>query len=391
MIGRMGSGMVLVVMTVLTMTGCAGDAGPSYFVSTLGQDTITIETFERTGNVVEGTLVERSPYTHVITYRAEVAEDGTIDRLWGAMTTPSENPDGPEGMSWATTIANGTATVESKGGRNPGTSSFAVGDEAIPTLGRTSLALFAFEQAMRQAHTAGIEEYPIELVFPTRPQAVDNTVTHIAGDTVSISFFGNPLLAWTDEAGDIRGASGAATTMKAEVVAVEPFDARALAATWAAADAAGNGLGVASPGASTAASVRGVNIEVAYSQPGKRGREIWGGLVAYGEVWRTGANSATVFTVGQDIMLGDLELAAGSYSLWTTYTPDSAELIVNSQTGQWGTAHDAAMDLGSTVLTSEAIDEVAERFTISIEETADGGMMYFAWDRTRFGVPIRAR
>lgn len=392
MMGRTCGRVTLAVIAGLMTTACAEDGGPSYFVSTLGQDTVTIESFTRTGNVIEGVLVERSPYTHVITYRAEIGEDGTIDRLEAETATPSENPDGPEGMRWVTTIADGTATVVAEGGRNPGTSSFEVGDDAIPTLGRASLALFAFEQATRQAHTAQEAEYPIELVFPTRPQPVDNTVTHVGGDTVSISFFGSPLLAWTDEGGDIRGTSGALTTMKAETVEVEPFDAGALASAWATADAAGTGLGVASPGATVSASVSGVNIEVVYSQPAKRGREIWGGLVPHEGVWRTGANAATVFTVGQDIMLGDLAVPAGSYTLWTTYSSESAELIINTQTGQWGTAHDAAMDMGSTALSSEPLDEVTERFTISIEESAEGGgMLYFAWDQTRFGVPIRVR
>ncbi len=369
--------------------GCeAAESGPGGFVSRLGDDTITVETFTRTETGIEGRLVSRMPYTHRITYTATLNPDGTISRLQAERSTPAENPEGPGPQSWTASIEGGTATVERTGGENPGTTSFEVGLGAIPTLGRSSMAMFAFEQAIRQARAAGEPEVPVELVYPTRPQPVNNAVSQVAGDTVAISVFGAPVLAWADADGNILGADGSATTVDIVTERVATLDVDALASAWAARDAQGEGIGVASPPATTEANLRGANIEISYSQPAKRGREIWGGLVPYGEVWRTGANAATVFTTDQDLVIGGAEVPAGSYTLWSTYTPDSQQLIINQETGQWGTAYNPDNDFQTVEMSRSSLPEMVERFTISLEETADAGMLHLDWDGTRFSVEI---
>ena len=370
--------------------GCeAADSGPRAYVSRLGDDTITVETFTRTEMGIEGQLVSRMPATRRITYAATLNADGTISSLQAEMSTPPENPEGPGPQSWTASIEGGTATVERMGGENPGMNSFDVGPGAIPTLGRAQPAMFAFEQAIRQARAAGGAEVPVELVYPTRPQPVNNAVSQLAGDTVAISAFGMPLLAWTDADGGILGSDASQTTVDVVTERVEMLDVDALASEWAARDAQGEGIGVASPAAVTAGALLGANIEIAYAQPAKRGREIWGGLVPYGEVWRTGANAATVFTTDRDLVIGGAEVPAGSYTLWSTFTPDSQQLIINQETGQWGTAHNPDNDFQTVEMSRSSLPEVVERFTISLEETADAGMLHLDWDTTRFSVEIR--
>jgi hypothetical protein len=117
-----------------------------------------------------------------------------------------------------------------------------------------------------------------------------------------------------------------------------------------------------------------------------RGRTIWGGLVPYGEVWRTGANAATMFTTNRDLMLGNVEVPAGAYTLWSTYTPEGGVLIVNSQTGQWGTAYDETQDFARIPMVESALGQPVERFTISIDNTGDGGALNLDWDRRRYRV-----
>lgn len=387
--GTLGWG--LAALTVLAL-GCAPDEGglegPATFVTTLGDDTVTVETFTRTDTRIEGVLVQRTPFTQRISYAVDLNPDGTFARLQADVATPAENPDGPEAWSAATTIADGMATVERIGGDNPGTNSFEVGPGALPTLGRATMAFFALEQAMRQAEEGGGEgEFPLELVYPTRPQPVANAITPLAGDTIAFSFFGLPFRAWAAD-GRVMGADGMSTTMKAQSIRVPSLDIDALAAAWARADADGKGLGVPSPPATTAATIAGATMEVVYSQPAKRGREIWGGLVPHGEVWRTGANSATVFTTDRDLVIGGAEVPAGSYTLWTLFTPDSQQLIINTQTGQWGTDYDEEMDLVRVDLTEASLSEMMERFTISLTETDEGGTLHLGWDRTEYTVPI---
>ena len=381
----------LAVMT-LTVFGTAcgiADSGPSAFVSMLGTDTVTVESFSRSNSRIEGQLVTRLPYTHRITYSADLNPDGTISRLEAETSTPAENTQGPAPHSWTASIADGMVTVERIGGQNPGSNSFEVGPDAIPTLGRASIAMFAFEQAMRQADASGAGEHPVELVYPTRPQPVGNEIKRFAGDTVAIVYFGAPLLGWGDGNGNIQGADGTATTMDAVTERVADLDVDGLAAAWAGMDARGEGIGVPSPGATTVETIHGATLEVAYSRPAKRGRDIWGTLVPHDGVWRTGANAATILTTGSGLVVGGAELPAGSYTLWSTYSEDSQQLIINSETGQWGTAYNAENDFATIEMTKSELSGMLERFTISLEETAEGGMLHLDWDDVRFSVDIQ--
>ena len=239
-----------VISLAVLSAGCeSAESGPSAFVSTLGDDTITVEVFTRSDARIEGQLITRLPYTRRTTYVADLNPDGTISRLEAETSTPAENPEGDAPQSWTITIAGRTANVERTGGQNPGTNSFEVEAGAIPTLGRASIAMFAFDQAMRQARTSGNAEYPVELVYPTRPQPVSNTIARRGGDTVAITYFGAPLRAWADADGDILGADGTLTTMDAVTTRVAGLDTDALGATWAGMDARREGIGVPSPAA----------------------------------------------------------------------------------------------------------------------------------------------
>lgn len=151
----------------------------------------------------------------------------------------------------------------------------------------------------------------------------------------------------------------------------------------------GRGDRAAEPRGTAQATLGGATLEVTYSRPARRGREIWGGLVPYGEVWRTGANAATVLTTDHDLVLGGQGVTAGSYSLWTEFGPESAELIVNAQSGQWGTAHDPAQDLFRVPLERSAAGEPAERFTIAIDEETSA--LRLTWDDRTYSVPIEVR
>ena len=398
------TGWILALASAFLVTGCAdsgeeqGDVdsaarpeGQREFVTLLGEDTIAVESYVRTADRIDGIYLSRNPVTVVGRYAAELTTEGTIGRLAIDWSTPPTNPDGMEPWSSVITVEGTTVTVVNEGGRADGTNEMEVDAGATPTLGQFPLAMFVVEQATMKARAAGGDEFAISLISSTRPQPTMNAIEAATGDTVSYNFFGSPMYAAVDDDGVLRGATGYATTMSAVVIPSEHLDVPGLAADFAARDANGTGLGVPSPGATAVATIGGAHIEVAYSRPAKRGRDIWGGLVAYDEVWRTGANSATVLTTDTDLILSDLRLPAGSYSLWTTFTASSQVLIVNRQTGQWGTEYDESQDLGRMQLAIDELGEVTERFTISFEETDRGGVMHLEWGLTRFSVPIQVR
>jgi hypothetical protein len=104
-----------------------------------------------------------------------------------------------------------------------------------------------------------------------------------------------------------------------------------------------------------------------YGQPHARGREIFGGLVPYGEVWRLGANWATTLMLDVEMRIGDLELPRGEYTLWLVPRPDGGELVVSEETRQWGTDYDPSRDFGRTAVRRRELAEHHESLVITLE------------------------
>lgn len=134
-------------------------------------------------------------------------------------------------------------------------------------------------------------------------------------------------------------------------------------------------------------------IKIFYCQPGKRGRQIFGGLVPYGQVWRTGANEASTFEVSHDINIGEDKLPAGKYTLWTIPHPDKWMVIFNKKMYGWGVnfSEEALREPEHDVLTIEVPVEknssVVELFTIKVEQSPTLGMS-LAWDDILIRVPM---
>jgi len=137
-----------------------------------------------------------------------------------------------------------------------------------------------------------------------------------------------------------------------------------------------------------------LRIRVFYNRPFKKGRAIFGQLVPYGEVWRTGANEATTFESNQDLTIEGRKLRKGKYTIWTIPGQESWSVIFNSEYGQWGIGPDgqANRDPHRDVLSVEVHPVQSERefeqFTISFEKVGEDLEMVFIWDKTLVAVPI---
>lgn len=131
-----------------------------------------------------------------------------------------------------------------------------------------------------------------------------------------------------------------------------------------------------------------LQAEVFYCSPSVNGREIFGALVPFDEVWRTGANEATTFYTNKDLNIQGQVLPAGKYTLWTIPSPDAWQIMFNSKMYSWGvklTNQKPARDPKYDVLVAEAIPSKSftktEQFTISFtEDTANSFVMMLAWD-----------
>ncbi len=131
-----------------------------------------------------------------------------------------------------------------------------------------------------------------------------------------------------------------------------------------------------------------VTARVIYGRPFKKDREIFGALVPFGKVWRTGADEASEITFYKDVMFGDKQVKAGTYALFTIPNKDSWDVILNSGLHQWGAfTYDESMDVARTKAKVEMMDESVENFSIAFSD----GNMIMAWDKTMVAVPIKAK
>jgi hypothetical protein len=126
-----------------------------------------------------------------------------------------------------------------------------------------------------------------------------------------------------------------------------------------------------------------------YSKDPKSGekRKIWGGLVPYGKVWRMGADEATLLTADKTISIGGTAIAPGTYSLYLLPAEGGAKLIVNKQTGQWGTKYDESQDLVRIDLKKEMVDKPVDQFTIAV----GNGVLKLMWENTQYSAPIAVK
>ncbi len=132
---------------------------------------------------------------------------------------------------------------------------------------------------------------------------------------------------------------------------------------------------------------KGVNVD--YSSPRAKGRKIFGGLVPYGEVWRTGANEATTFVANTDLNVGGKDVPAGNYTIFTVPNQDKWTLIVNKKTGEWGIPYKYESDeLARTDMKVEKTSSPVENFTISFDQSGDSCVMHLDWENTRASVAV---
>ena len=139
-----------------------------------------------------------------------------------------------------------------------------------------------------------------------------------------------------------------------------------------------------------------LKLEVFYNRPSKRGREVFGALVPYNEVWRTGANEATTFETNKGLKIGNDSLQAGKYTLWTIPNDTIWNVIFNKKQYEWGVDHETleplrepAFDAVNIEVPVEKIDHIVEQFTIAFDNSTDNLFLTMAWDDVKIEVPLK--
>lgn len=146
------------------------------------------------------------------------------------------------------------------------------------------------------------------------------------------------------------------------------------------------------PGTATFSFSDGKTVNIAYSRPSAKGRKIMGGLVPYGQVWRTGANEATSFTTDADLVVGGTTVPAGKYTIYALPGESAWKLIINKQTGQWGTKYDEKQDLARVDMQVSKTSAPVEQFTISFDKAGDNAAkLKLEWENTAASVDVKEK
>jgi hypothetical protein len=359
----------LLLLAVLVASSPAPAQERGAFIVRLGRDTVVVESFLRAADRIQGRHISRAPETVVREYAATLAPDGTVRRVeWttrGGGTTRRGSIEF-SGDSALVETAEGVQRLAAPAGTLPFVSN--------------SWALL--ELATRRHRSAAAISQPALTVGGSQIRTI--ALDRLGADSMTVTVIeGLPYRARVDDAGRVLGARW---TGEWSVERLPQLDLEALAA-----DFARRPLGALSPADSVQATVGGATLAVRYSRPAMRGRKIFGHIVPWNEVWRTGANEATLFSTTADLEVGGMTVPAGTYTLWTIPSPSGWTLVLNRNTGQWGTDYSAQYDLARLAMRVEPLTQPVERFTIAIEPRGAGAVVTLEWETTRAAIAVRPK
>jgi len=392
------------LFAALSIIACRREPVQRYgFITRLGNDTISVESVTRQGNKVVVHSVDRFPRVRRRHTEIELGEGSAIRHLVMDITTPSEPENQRERHVTADVTADSVHILQTdKAGklRHEFATNGAVAMAHVPQM--YSLYELYFDAALARAaamkRTAGdtvqLRQFYIDREFDRFP--LHRGVVRLLPDNraeIQHDWLSGTGEARFDSAGHMLSYSGARTTYLVDVARLDSApDITALADRWQAQEAAKGAVTQLSPRDTVRANIGPASITIDYSRPLARGRVLLGNVIPYERVWRTGANAATQFTTSVPIRLAGIQLAAGTYTLWTVPHQNGVDLIVNGQSGQWGTEYNRSRDVGTARMQSTALTTPVDQFTISVAASdARRGILKLEWGPFRWTAPIEVR
>ena len=371
------------------------------FVTVLGKDTVSVERVERSPTRLVTDGVDQWPFVRRRHTEFELDSDGRIRRMVMDVRTPNGRSPKERGRRVTADVSRDRVTISVRDSGGVRDTAFATGG-AI-TVPHVSMMYSVIEMeiaaALRQAAATGLglgDSVMFRQFYPDRDVGPSFTlhrgyVHPRAGGKVELrhDWLSGTGDVTVDSTGRMLSYSGQRSTYKVAVTrTATPPDIDAITDRLAAAERR-TGQQQLSVRDTARATIGRATFTVDYSRPLARGRTLLGNVISYDRVWRTGANAATQFTTSAPITLAGLSLPAGTYTLWTIPHVGGVELIVNRQTGQWGTEYGRAHDLGRAPMKADSVRTPVEKFTISIEPSdARHGTLVMSWGPFRWRAPV---
>lgn len=371
------------------------------FVAVLGRDTVSVERVERSSTRLVTDGVDRFPFVRRRHSEFDLDADGKITHMVMDVRTPSGRTPAERGRRITADMSRDVVRISIRDSAGVRDTSFRTGGAiTVPHVSMMySVIELEIAAALKHAAARGIaagdpvefrQFYPDRDVGPSFalhrgsvfPRA--NGQVELRHDWLSGS--GDVTV---DSAGRMLTYSGKRSTYQVAVTRTAQLpDVESIGDRFAAAEQR-TGAAQLSVRDTTRATVGAATFAIDYSRPLARGRRLVGDVIPYDFVWRTGANAATHFTTSAPITLAGIAVPAGTYTLWTVPRASRVDLVVNTQTGQWGTDYEKRRDLWRATLTTDTLADTVEKFTIGITALdAKRGTLSLSWGTFRWTAPI---
>ncbi len=373
------------------------------YVTMLGQDTIAVESVTRQGNTLESDAVDRFPRVRIRHTVIKLNDDGSIRHLEMEIHTPSEPSSGRDRKVVADVTNNNVhlSKTDSTGTVNR---DFPTGGSLVVAHVPQMYSLYELYFVVASKQWAA-SKLATDSAVQLRQFYIDREFDHFPLGHATVTSAGKGKLdiehdwlagtgeAVMDSSNAMLSYSGSRTTYKVEVkrLATVP-DIKAIAARFEAKETATGGVRSLSVRDTVRAQIGNDTLTIDYSRPLMRGRTLLGEVIPYDRVWRTGANAATQFRTTTPIKLGGVLVPAGTYTLFTLPHKSGADIIVNKQSGQWGTEFNGILNLATIKMVSEVATTPVEEFTISvIPGDPRHGKLVLEWGSFRWTAPIEVQ
>lgn len=365
------------------------------FVTTLGADIVAVESYTRTSERLEGDILLRVPGTTRYHYALRFAKDGSVQTSEFSikpMGAPAVDENrrlilefGKNSLRLLSIIRGEQQVATRPGSASPNVVFLGGYGSSFGLYGSLGMYEHLFQRLAVSPEKVSVETFAADSGEPKT-----RLFRRLSPTSVDVDYFKAVWINMTlDETGRILAADATQTTERTLSKRVDSIDIDQLEREFLARDKAGKGMGAASPNVETRAAVGGASIVLRHGAPRLRGRAgVMKGLAESGRAWRTGANEATTIETNRGLLLGGVAIPAGKYSLWTLVKPEGVDLIVNRETGQWGTAYNPARDLVRLPLTVAAAETATEIFAIDVTRTETGSALRFRWDTFVWTVAI---
>jgi hypothetical protein len=346
----------------------------------LGNDTVAVEQFSMKGNELSGINTVRNPRTTVRTFSATFNPDGKLEHFLVKF-----QPFG-KAVSAENEYVYLDDSVQVITKQDTSIRRF-----WVPVTGRPFPLFINLFAAWNEALRRAVAEKQTKFTLLAGRRTLQYEIQKMPNGSTDLvnteKAFGPMHIAMRPD-GQLERFDMTETTDKFVARRVTKLNVESLGAGFAAREQSGQSAGVLSPRDTIRATVNDAHVLVDYGRPSVRGRTIFGDVVPWGVVWRTGANAATQLVTDKELTFGSSIVPAGTYSLFTIPSTNGWLLIINKQHGQWGTMYDQTKDLTRIPLETKSLPNLVEQLMFDVSSQEGHGVLSFKWERTMASAPF---